>query len=57
LAAAVNHAGLKCARVFSIWDSPVAALVQESVGHVEFSATIQFDDRNPDEDTATNEVR
>ena len=42
-------------RVFSIWDSPVAYLVQEGVT-VEYVATLQFNDRNPDEDLATNDV-
>jgi hypothetical protein len=45
----------KCVRVFSIWDSPVAYLVQEGVT-VEYVATLQFNDRNPDEDLATNDV-
>ena len=40
LAAAVTKAGYKCARVFSIWDSPVAALVQEGLV-LDYCATIQ----------------
>lgn len=55
LAAAVCAAGYKCARVFSIWDSPVAALVQHGIS-AEFCATIQYDDQNSDQDAATNEV-
>ncbi len=42
-------------RVFSIWNSPVAALVQEGI-NVEFSATIQHNDQIDDQDAATNEV-
>lgn len=51
LAAEVSNRGLKCARVFSIWDSPVAALVLQGL-EVEYTATIQHDDRNEDQDQA-----
>ena len=51
LAAEVSNRGLKCARLFSIWDSPVAALVQQGL-EVEYTATIQHDDRNEDQDDA-----
>lgn len=53
LARAACQAGYKCIRVFSIWDSPVAALVQEGV-NVEFSATVQYNDQLEDENAATN---
>ena len=55
LALAVTNAGYKCARVFSIWDSPVAALVQEGLT-LDFSATIQHNDRAHDQDAATNDT-
>ena len=55
LAAAVTNAGYKCIRVFSIWDSPVAALVQEGLV-LDFSATLQHNDRSADQDAATNDT-
>ena len=55
LAAAVCAAGYKCARVFSIWDSPVAALVQQGLA-LDFSATIQHNDNLPNQDLATDET-
>eukprot|EP00596_Hydrurales_sp_CCMP1899_P000255 CAMPEP_0119051766 /NCGR_PEP_ID=MMETSP1177-20130426/73276_1 /TAXON_ID=2985 /ORGANISM="Ochromonas sp, Strain CCMP1899" /LENGTH=963 /DNA_ID=CAMNT_0007031083 /DNA_START=116 /DNA_END=3007 /DNA_ORIENTATION=- len=55
LAAAVCAAGYQCVRVFSIWDSPVAALVQEGLT-IDFCATIQHNDRLPNEDAATNDT-
>jgi biotin carboxylase len=55
LAAEVSRQGVKCARVFSIWDSPVAALIQQGV-EVEYTATIQHDDRNEDQDRAINDT-
>ncbi len=55
LALAVCNAGFKCARVFSIWDSPVAALVQEGIA-AEFCATLQHNDQLEDQDAATDEV-
>ena len=55
LALEVTKAGYKCARVFSIWDSPVAALVQEGLT-LDFSATIQHNDRAQDQDAATNDT-
>ena len=55
LAAAVCKAGFKCARVFSIWDSPVAALCQDGIT-AEYCATVQHDDQLQDEDIATNNV-
>jgi hypothetical protein len=44
LAAEVCKNGFKCARVFSVWDSPVAALVQKGL-RIDFCATVQFNDR------------
>jgi len=55
LAKEVVNAGYKCARVFSIWDSPVAALVQKGID-VDFCATIQHNDTNGDINAAINEV-
>ena len=55
LAKEVVNAGYKCARVFSIWDSPVAALVQKGID-VDFCATLQHNDTAATE-TAINEVR
>lgn len=55
LAAAVTEAGYKCVCLFSIWDSPVAMLVQDGVV-CEFSATLQHDDRAPDQNAAINAV-
>jgi|LauGreSuBDMM15SN_2_FD.fasta_scaffold56419_1 hypothetical protein len=55
LAKEVVNAGYKCARVFSIWDSPVAALVQKGID-VDFCATLQHNDTAAAE-TAINEVR
>ncbi len=56
LAAAIVRSGVKCVRVLSIWDSPVASLVQEGVD-CEFCATIQHNDQDPDENASTNAVR
>jgi hypothetical protein len=55
LASDVCKAGYKCARVFSAWDSPVAALIQQGL-IIDYCATIQYNDRAGDVDTATNEV-
>jgi hypothetical protein len=55
LASEVCKLGYKCARVFSVWDSPVAALVQQGL-NIDYCATIQHNDRVPDQDAATNEV-
>jgi len=41
-------------RVFSIWDSPVAALVQDGI-NAEYSVTIQYNDQHDDQDFATDE--
>ena len=56
LAASVSKAGYKCVRVLSEWDSPIASMVQSDFKSLEFCATIQYDDRKPDQDAATNEV-
>ena len=55
LAAGVCAKGYKCVRILSIWDSPVASLIQSGV-NADFHATLQFDDRLDDEDKATNDV-
>jgi len=52
IASEVCKAGHICARVFSVWDSPVAALVQKGLD-IEFSATIQHDDQLEDQEAAT----
>jgi biotin carboxylase len=51
LAREVTLAGIKCARVFSIWDSPVAALIQQGL-EVEYAATVQHNDSMADQDEA-----
>lgn len=55
LAAEVRKKGLKCVRVFSIWDSPVANLVQEGL-EVDYCATVQHNDRLSDQDAAIDQV-
>jgi hypothetical protein len=55
LAALVCARGYKCVRVFSIWDSPVASLVQEGIV-VEYAATLQHNDRLTDQDAAINDT-
>ena len=55
MAKAVELAGLKVARVFSIWDSPVAALVQKGL-EVSYCATVQHNDTLANQDAATNDV-
>ena len=55
LAASVCKQGYKCVRVFSVWDSPIAALVQEGVT-CDFSATIQHNDRLKDQDASINDT-
>ena len=55
LAAEISMQGLKCARIFSIWDSPVAALVQKGL-EVEYCATVQHDERNEDQDQAIEDT-
>lgn len=56
LAAEVCKRGYKCARVLSVWDSPIASLVQEGIGHVDFCATVQHNDQLKDQDYAISEV-
>ena len=53
LAAQAAKLGYGVVRVFSIWDSPVAALIQEGVT-VDYFATVQFNDQDPNIDEATN---
>lgn len=55
LAAEACRRGYLCVRVLSVWDSPVAALVQAGL-HVDFSATIQHNDRNANQDDAILET-
>lgn len=55
LAKKIVDLGFRCVRIFSIWDSPVAALIQEGI-NVEFDATLQYNDGLSDQDEATNEV-
>lgn len=54
LAAQAAKLGYGVIRVFSVWDSPVAALIQEGVT-VDFFATVQFNDQAPDLNEATNQ--
>lgn len=55
LAKQVSLAGYKVVRIFSIWDSPVAALVEKGLV-VEYCATLQFNDLNPNIEGALAEV-
>jgi hypothetical protein len=55
LAAEVCKEGYICVRVFSVWDSPVAALVQKGLD-IDYSATIQHNDKLSDQDAAIQEV-
>jgi hypothetical protein len=55
LAAGVCAMGYKCIRIFSIWDSPVAALVMEGV-NVDFDATVQHNDTEDDQNKATDDT-
>lgn len=55
LAAEVCKQGFRCARVFSVWDSPVAALVQKGL-KIDYCATLQFNDRIPEHEIALVEV-
>ena len=56
LACAISDAGYKCGRIFSTWNSPVAALVQEGLMLPEFCATIQFNDNGLDRESALIEI-
>jgi hypothetical protein len=56
LAAEVCKQGYKCVRVFSIWDSPVAVLIQQGL-EINYTATIQHNDKLNDEERAIQEVR
>jgi hypothetical protein len=55
LAAEVCKNGYICVRVFSIWDSPVAALVEKGL-EIDYTATIQHNDKLQDQDQAIQEV-
>jgi biotin carboxylase len=56
LASEVRKRGVKCARVLSAWDSPVASLVAEGVSSIDFCATIQHNDRLSDQDLAVSQT-
>jgi hypothetical protein len=56
LAATAASMGYKVVRMLSIWDSPVATLVEQGL-QVDYCATLQFNDLNPDQEAALNEVR
>lgn len=55
LAKQVAAAGYKVIRILSIWDSPVAALVEKGLV-VEYCATLQFNDLNPNIEAAFSEI-
>lgn len=55
LALEITKKNVKCVRVLSSWDSPVAALVQEGIA-AEFIATIQHNDSLKEQDIAVMEV-
>eukprot|EP00604_Paraphysomonas_vestita_P003162 CAMPEP_0174821084 /NCGR_PEP_ID=MMETSP1107-20130205/5372_1 /TAXON_ID=36770 /ORGANISM="Paraphysomonas vestita, Strain GFlagA" /LENGTH=904 /DNA_ID=CAMNT_0016037753 /DNA_START=302 /DNA_END=3016 /DNA_ORIENTATION=+ len=55
LAKQVAAAGYKVVRIFSIWDSPVAALVEKGLV-VEYCASLQFNDLNPNIEAAFAEL-
>lgn len=56
LASEVRKRGVRCVRVLSAWDSPVATLVAEGASSIDFSATIQHNDRLEDQDFAISQV-
>ena len=56
LANEVCKAGLICVRVLSVWDSPIAALVQKGL-EVSFSATVQHNDQHENQDLSTDLVK
>ena len=55
LAAQAAMYGLKVARVFSIWNSPISSLVQQGI-EVDFCATIQHNNTHPDANKAVEET-
>ena len=55
MAAEVCKLGHKCVRVFSIWDSPVAALVQKGL-EIDYSATIQHNDKMENQERAIEDT-
>jgi hypothetical protein len=57
LSVAVADAGYKCVRVLSDWDNPIASMIDSTLKNLEFYATVQYDNRNPDADKAVSEVR
>lgn len=56
LASEVRKRGVKCARVLSAWDSPVATLIAEGASSIDFCATIQHNDRLADQELAVSQV-
>lgn len=56
LASEVRKRGVKCARVLSAWDSPVASLVADGATGIDFCATIQHNDRLADQEAAVSKV-
>lgn len=55
LAAQAAKYGLKVARVFSIWNSPISSLVQQGI-EVDFCASIQHNNTHPDANKAVEET-
>jgi len=55
LAAEVCRSGYKCCRVFSSWDSPVAALVQQGI-NIDYCATVQHNNTKKDLEVAIEET-
>jgi len=55
IADGVCKAGFICGRIFSTWDSPVAALVQKGL-EVDYTATIQHNDKIEDVEAATEQT-
>ena len=55
LAREVTRCGMKCIRLFSIWDSPVAALIQQGL-EVEYCATVQHNNNLADQTEAIQQT-
>ena len=56
LALSIMKAGYKCGSLLSIWNSPVASLVQEGLVMPEFAVTIQHNDEDADQNKAIDET-
>ena len=56
LALGFIQAGYKCGSLLSIWNSPVASLVQEGLVLPEFAVTIQHNNEDADQNKAINET-